>query len=225
LTWKSRRDGSDAMNELIGKKIGMTQVYRDDGRVVPVSVIEAGPCRIVAIKTEEKDGYDAVQVGYEEKRRKLFNKAELGHFEKAGVEPMRYLREIKGRSEEINIGDEVKVDIFKKGEKVDVTGISKGIGFQGVMRRHGFSGAQATHGQSDRERAPGSIGQSSYPSRVFKGIRMAGKMGKDKVTVLNLEVVQVIEDQNLMLVRGAIPGKKGTIVKVRKSIRKRQNGG
>ncbi len=213
------------MNELIGKKIGMTQVYRDDGRVIPVSVIEAGPCRIVAIKTAEKDGYDAVQVGYDEKRRKLFNKPELGHFEKAGVEPMRYLREIKGRSEEINIGDEVKVDIFKKGEKVDVTGISKGLGFQGVMRRHGFSGAQATHGQSDRERAPGSIGQSSYPSRVFKGIRMPGKMGKDKVTVLNLEVVQVIEDQNLMLVSGAIPGKKGTIVKIRKSIRNRQNGG
>jgi large subunit ribosomal protein L3 len=223
--WKLRRDNGVSMKELIGKKIGMTQIYSDDGRVVPVSVIEAGPCRVVAIKTTDKDGYDAVQLGFGEKHQRLFNKPELGHFEKAGLEPMRYLREIRGRLEEIKVGDEIKIDIFKKGEKVDVTGISKGLGFQGSMRRHGFSGAQATHGQSDRQRAPGSIGQSSYPSRVFKGMRMAGKMGKDRVTVLNLQVVQVIEDQNLMLVRGAIPGKKGTLVKIRKSNRSRQNGG
>ena len=221
--WKLRPDDGESMKELIGKKIGMTQIYSDDGRAIPVSVIEAGPCRIVAVKTIEKDGYDAVQMGYGEKRKKLFNKPQLGHFEKAGVEPTRYLKEIGGR-EDINVGDEVKVGIFKKGEKVDVTGISKGLGFQGVMRRHGFSGGQATHGQSDRKRAPGSIGQSSYPSRVFKGMKMPGKMGKDKVTVLNLEVAQVIEDQNLMLVRGAIPGKKGTFVKIRKSIRNTRNG-
>jgi len=222
---KLRRDDGAAMKELIGKKIGMTQVYSDDGRVLPVSVIEAGPCRVVAVRTTEKDGYDALQLGYGEKRQKLFNKPELGHFEKTEVEPMRYLKEVRGQTEDVNVGDEIKVDIFKKGERVDITGISKGLGFQGTMRRHGFSGSQETHGQSDRKRAPGSIGQSSYPSRVFKGMRMAGKTGKDKVTVLNLEVVQVIEDQNLMLVRGAIPGKKGTIVKIRKSNRSRQNGG
>jgi large subunit ribosomal protein L3 len=223
--WKLRPDDGELMKELIGTKIGMTQVYGNDGRAIPVSVIEAGPCRIVAIKTTEKDGYEAVQMGYGEKRKNLFNKPELGHFKKAGLEPMRYLREIRGQEEinfeDINIGDEVKVDIFKKGEIVDVTGISKGLGFQGVMRRHGFSGAQATHGQSDRERAPGSIGQSSYPSRVFKGMKMPGKMGKDKVTVLNLKVVQVIEDQNLILISGAIPGKKGTLIKIRKSNRNR----
>ncbi len=223
--WKLRRDDGAAMKELIGKKIGMTQIYTEDGRALPVSVIEAGPCKIVAIKTIDKDGYDAVQLGYGEKPSRLFNKPELGHFEKAGIDPMRYLREVRGRLEEMKVGDEIKVDVFKKGEKVDVTGISKGLGFQGAMRRHRFSGAQKTHGQSDRQRAPGSIGQSSYPSRVFKGMRMAGKMGKDRVTVLNLEVVQVIEDQNLMLVRGAIPGKKGTMVKIRKSNRSRQNGG
>jgi large subunit ribosomal protein L3 len=195
------------MKELIGKKIGMTQIFAEDGRAAPVSVIEAG-------------GYNAVQIGFGEKRRKLFNKPELGHFEKAGVEPTRYLKEIKC-DEDINVGDEIKVDIFKKGEKVDVSGISKGLGFQGVMRRHGFSGGQATHGQSDRGRAPGSIGQSSYPSRVFKGMRMAGKMGKDKITVLNLKVIQVIEEQNLLLVSGAIPGKKGSLVRIRKTNRVR----
>lgn len=208
------------MKELIGKKIGMTQIFAEDGRAAPVSVIEAGPCRVVAKKTVEKDGYNAVQIGFGEKRRKLFNKPELGHFEKAGVEPTRYLKEIKC-DEDINVGDEIKVDIFKKGEKVDVSGISKGLGFQGVMRRHGFSGGQATHGQSDRGRAPGSIGQSSYPSRVFKGMRMAGKMGKDKITVLNLKVIQVIEEQNLLLVSGAIPGKKGSLVRIRKTNRVR----
>ncbi len=218
--WKLRPDDGESMKELIGIKIGMTQIYSDDGRAIPVSVVEAGPCRIVAIKTTEKDGYEAVQLGFGEKRKKLFTKPELGHFEKAGVEPTRYLKEISGH-EDVNVGDEVKVDIFKKGEIVDVTGISKGLGFQGVMRRHGFSGGQATHGQSDRERAPGSIGQSSYPSRVFKGMKMPGKMGKDKVTVLNLVVARVIEDQNLILVRGAIPGKKGTLVKIRKSNRNR----
>jgi len=208
------------MKELIGKKIGMTQIFAEDGRAVPVSVIEAGPCRVVARKTVEKDGYNAVQVGYGQKRKKLFNKPNLGQFEKAGVEPTRYLKEIKS-NKDISVGDEIKVDIFKNGEKVDVIGISKGLGFQGVMKRHGFSGSQATHGQSDRGRAPGSIGQSSYPSRVFKGMRMAGKMGKDKITVLNLKVIQVIEEQNLLLVSGAIPGKKGSFVRVRKTNRVR----
>lgn len=204
------------MKELIGKKLGMTQIFGEDGGAIPVSVIEAGPCVIVARKTLEKEGYEAVQVGFGERKKRLFSKPELGRFEKLGIEPTRYLREVK-YDEEVNVGDIIKVDVFKKGERVDISGVSKGLGFQGVMRRHGFSGGQATHGQSDRQRAPGSIGQSSYPSRVFKGVRMAGKMGKDRVTVLNLEVVQVIEDQNLLLVKGAVPGKKGSLLKIRKT--------
>jgi large subunit ribosomal protein L3 len=208
------------MKELIGKKLGMTRVFGEGGQAIPVSVIEAGPCVVVAKRTVEKDGYEALQIGYGNKRKKLFTKPELGRFEKAGVEPVHHLREI-GYNAEINVGDEIKVDIFSKGERVDVTGISKGLGFQGVMRRHGFSGSQTTHGQSDRRRAPGSIGQSSFPSRVFKGIRMAGKTGRDRVTVLNLEVVDVMEEQHLLLVRGAVPGKKGTLVRIRKSSRAR----
>jgi len=211
------------MKEIIGKKLGMTRVFVDDGEAVPVSVIEAGPCVVIDKKTTERDGYEAAQVGYGEIREKHVNKPRAGVYEKAGVKPTRHIREISFDSE-INVGDEIKVDIFKRGERVDITGISKGLGFQGVMRRHGFSGAQKTHGQSDRMRAPGSIGQSSYPSRVFKGMRMAGKTGKDTVTVLNLEVVQVIEDQNLLLVKGAVPGKKGTLLKIRLSNRVRQNG-
>lgn len=209
------------MKEIIGKKLGMTRVFAEDGAAVPVSVIEAGPCVVVAKRNRDKDGYEALQVGYGDRRRsKLVNKPEAGHFKKAGVEPTRYLREVQGDME-LKVGDQIRVDIFKKGERVDVTGISKGLGTMGVIRRHGFSGGEATHGQSDRWRAPGSIGQSSNPSRVFKGIKMAGKTGKDKVTVLNLRVVKVIEDQNLLLVRGAIPGKAGTLVKIRSSNRVR----
>lgn len=208
------------MNEIIGKKIGMTRVFAESGEAVPVSVIEAGPCVVIAKRTMEKDGYEALQVGFGEKRKNLFNKPELGHFDKAATDPRRYLKEVQVDTE-LNIGDEIKVAIFKKGERVDVSGISKGLGFQGVMKRHGFKGGETTHGQSDRWRAPGSIGQSSAPSRVFKGMRMAGKMGKDRLTVLNLEIVQIIEDQNLLLVRGAVPGKKGTLLKIRKSNRRR----
>jgi large subunit ribosomal protein L3 len=211
------------MQELIGKKLGMTRVFDDEGKAVPVSVVEAGPCTVVAKRTAEKDGYDALRIGYGTKRKKLLTKPELGYFEKAGIESARYVKEVEYDGD-LDVGDEIKVGIFKKGERVDVTGISRGLGFQGVMRRHAFAGSQKTHGQSDRERAPGSIGQSSFPSRVFKGLRMAGKMGKDKVTVSNLEVIQVIEDQNLILVKGAIPGKKGTMLKIRKSNRVRKNG-
>lgn len=211
------------MQELIGKKLGMTRVFDDEGKAVAVCVVEAGPCTVVAKRTAEKDGYDAVQIGFGIKRKKLLTKPEIGNFEKAGIESARYVKEVEYDGA-LDVGDEIKVGIFKKGERVDVTGISRGLGFQGVMRRHAFSGSQRTHGQSDRERAPGSIGQSSFPSRVFKGLRMAGKMGKDKVTVSNLEVIQVIEDQNLILVKGAIPGKKGTMLKIRKSNRIRKNG-
>ncbi|MFH2035617.1 MAG: 50S ribosomal protein L3 [Candidatus Zixiibacteriota bacterium] len=208
------------MKELIGKKIGMTRIFIETGEAVPVSVIEAGPCVVVAKRTTDKHGYEAVQVGFGDRRKNLFNKPIIGHFEKAGSEPKRFLKEIK-TDNAVEVGDELKADIFKKGERVDVTGISKGLGFQGAMRRHGFGGAQKTHGQSDRWRAPGSIGSSSYPSRVYKGMRMAGKTGKDKITVLNLEIVQVIDDQNLILVKGAVPGKNGTFLKIRKSNRSR----
>ena len=202
------------MIELYGKKLGMTRVFNADGDAIPVTVIEAGPCVVVDKRRAEKDGYDALRVGYGEKRKNLFTKPELGLFEKAGVEPRRFLMEIDFEGE-FNIGDELKAGLFKKGEAIDVSGISKGLGFQGAMRRHGFAGAQKTHGQSDRQRAPGSIGASSYPSRVYKGMRMAGKMGKDKVTVLNLRVVDIIDDQNLLLVSGSVPGKKGTILNIR----------
>ncbi|SYZ73706.1 50S ribosomal subunit protein L3 [Candidatus Zixiibacteriota bacterium] len=208
------------MKEILGIKLGMTRIFGSDGEAIPVSVIEAGPCVVVAVRTPEKEGYKAVQVGFGNKRANLFNKPLAGHYKKAQQEVRRYLRELKADGE-FKVGDELKVDLFKKGEKVDITGISKGLGFQGVMRRHNFGGANITHGQSDRQRAPGSVGASSYPSRVFRGQRMAGKMGKDRVTALNLEVAQVIGEQNLLLVRGAIPGKKGTLLKIRTSNRPR----
>jgi large subunit ribosomal protein L3 len=208
------------MKEIIGIKLGMTRIFGTDGEAIPVSVIEAGPCVVIAKRTTKKEGYRAVQVACGIQRENLFNKPELGHYKKANIQPRRYLREINYEGE-IEISGEIKVDIFKKGEKIDITGISKGLGFQGVMRRHNFSGANITHGQSDRQRAPGSIGSSSYPSRVFRGQKMAGKMGKDKVTVLNLEVAQVIAERNLLLVRGAVPGKKGTLLKIRKTNRVR----
>jgi large subunit ribosomal protein L3 len=206
------------MKELLGKKLGMTRIFTDDGESIPVTVIEAGPCVVVQKCTVGKNGYKALRVGYGERRKNLFNKPDSGLYEKAGVDPRRYLREIVS-PDDVEIGQEIKADIFKKGERVDVTGTSRGLGFMGVMRRHGFSGAQKTHGQSDRQRAPGSIGQSSYPSRVFKGMKMPGKMGKDTVTVLNLEVVKIIDEENLMLVRGAVPGKKGTLLKIRSTNR------
>lgn len=202
------------MREILGKKLGMTRIFDVDGDSIPVTVVETGPCVVVDKKRAERDGYNALRVGFGEKRKNLFNKPELGLYEKAGVEPRRYLREIDFEGE-YNIGQEIKADLFKKGESVDVCGISKGLGFQGTMRRHHFSGSQMTHGQSDRQRSPGSLGQSSYPSRVFKGMKMAGKMGKDKVTVLNLMIVDVIEEQNLLLIGGSVPGKKGTLLRIR----------
>lgn len=202
------------MRELLGKKLGMTRVFDADGDAIPVTVIEAGPCIVVDKRRTKRDGYEALRIGFGEKRKNLFNKPELGLYEKAGVEPRRYLREIDFEGE-YNIGQELKVDLFKKGESVDISGISKGLGFQGVMKRHHFSGGPKTHGQSDRQRAPGSIGQSSWPSRVFKGMKMPGKMGKDRVTALNLMIVNIIEEQNLLLVNGSVPGKKGTLLHIR----------
>lgn len=203
------------MKEIIGRKIGMTRLFREDGEAVPATVIEAGPCPVLERKTVEKHGYDAYQVGFGETRKKLVNRPKGGIFAKAGVEPLKYLREIRFTESELEVGTELKVSVFKVGERVDVSGTSRGLGFAGTMKRHHFSGGNQTHGQSDRLRAPGSLGQGSTPSRVFKGKKMAGRMGNEKKTTLNLEVVQVIESENLIIVRGPVPGHRGSLVKIR----------
>jgi large subunit ribosomal protein L3 len=218
--WKSKPDGR-IMNTLLGKKLGMTQIFDDDGNSIPVTVIEVGPCPVVAVRTEKKHGYNAFQIGFGDRRANLFTKPEQGHFSAAGIEPTRYLKEVRvADMGDTEVGHVFKVDLFKEGEKVDVTGTSRGMGFAGVMKRHHFSGANATHGQSDRARAPGSIGQSSYPSRTFRGQRMPGRMGGETVTVVGLRVVRVIADENLLLVRGGVPGKANSMVKIKKSTRR-----
>jgi large subunit ribosomal protein L3 len=205
------------MEGIIGKKIGMTRIFNPEGHSIPVTVIEAGPCPVVQVKTREKEGYCAVQLGFGEKRKPLFTMPLLGHFEKAKIEPKKLLKEIKTKPEEkFEMGQELKVDIFLVGEKVCVTGVSKGLGFQGTVRRHKFHGGPKSHGQSDRLKAPGSIGASSFPSRVFKGQRMAGRMGGNKVTVKNLVVAGIDVEKNLLLVKGAVPGKKNSYLTIKK---------
>ena len=206
------------MSGLLGQKIGMTSVYNEHGDLIPVSVIKAGPCKIVSIRTKEKDGYHALQLGFGEKKEKRVTKPVLGQFKKNELAPLKVLKEFKFSSEhEFKVGDEINVSIFSEGEKIKVRARSKGKGFQGVMKRHGFGGVGGTtHGQSDRLRAPGSIGASSYPSRVFKGQRMAGRMGYENVTISNLKVFKVIPEQNLILVRGAVPGAINSIVELLK---------
>ncbi len=205
------------MEGIIGKKIGMTRIFDQEGHSVPVTVIEAGPSPVVQVKSKEKDGYRSVQLGFGEKRKNLVNMPLSGHFARAKVEPKRMLKEIRIKEgEKLELAQEVKVDIFAIGDKVCVTGISKGLGFQGVVRRHKFHGGPKTHGQSDRLRAPGSIGGSSYPSRVFKGQRMAGRMGGERVTVRNLLVAGVDVEKNLLLVRGAVPGKRNSYLTIKK---------
>ncbi|MBI5473644.1 MAG: 50S ribosomal protein L3 [Ignavibacteriae bacterium] len=196
------------MTGLLGKKLGMTSIFDESGQVIPCTVIEAGPCFVTQIKTRERDGYEAVQLGFDEKKERLVTKPLAGHFAKANAKPQRIVREFRGNGvTELQPGQEIKVDkVFTKGDTVSVIGTSKGRGFQGVVKRHHFGGGFRTHGQSDRERAPGSIGSSSYPSRVFKGLRMAGRMGGEQVTVRNLKVVGIIPDSNLLLVRGSVPG-------------------
>jgi large subunit ribosomal protein L3 len=186
----------------------MTSIFDDAGQVIPCTVIEAGPCFVTQVKTSARDGYTAVQLGFEPRKEKQVNRPRGGHFKKAGVKPLRILREFRGDgAEEFQPGQEIRVDkVFTKGDVVSVVGTSKGRGFQGVVKRHHFGGGFRTHGQSDRERAPGSIGSSSYPSRVFKGMRMAGRMGGGRVTVHNLRVVGVIPDSNILLVKGSVPG-------------------
>lgn len=206
------------MAGLLGKKIGMTRIFDDEGNTVPVTVLNVGPCFVTQIKTEEKDGYEAVQIGFDEKKPKNLNKTLLGHLNKAGAPPLRLLKEFRNFSTtELKVGDEIKADLFKPGDVVKVTGTSKGRGFAGVVKRHNFRGGPVTHGQSDRLRAPGSIGQSSNPSRVFKGIRMAGQMGNKQKSVLNLRVVKVDPEKNLLFIKGAIPGARNSYVEIYQS--------
>ncbi|MFZ5429447.1 MAG: 50S ribosomal protein L3 [Bacteroidota bacterium] len=206
------------MAGIIGRKIGMTSVFSVEGKNIPCTVIEAGPCVVTQVKTVEKDGYHALQLGFGDKREKSANKAEFGHFKKAGTVPKIEVLEFKDTfREHYELGDVIKVDIFHENDYVDVDGVSKGKGFQGVVKRHGFGGVgQRTHGQHNRLRAPGSLGASSYPSRVFKGLRMAGRMGGDKVTIENLLVLKVIPEQNLIILKGSIPGPKGSYISIRK---------
>jgi len=204
------------MPGLIGKKVGMTSVFDKDGKNVPCTVIEVGPCVITQIKKEETDGYNSVQVAYEEKKEKNATKAEIGHFNKANTTPKKKVVEFRGVIEK-ELGDELTVDFFKDDLWLDVTGFSKGKGFQGVVKRYNFRGVGGqTHGQQDRNRAPGSVGASSYPSRVFKGMRMGGHMGAKKVKILNLKVVKIIPEHNLLLLKGAVPGAKGSYLIIEK---------
>jgi large subunit ribosomal protein L3 len=199
------------MAGLIGKKIGMTSVFSAEGKNLPCTVIEAGPCVVTQVKTVDNDGYEALQLGFEDKKEKSSNKPELGHFKKANATPKRRLVEFTTFNNGYKLGDVVNVELFKDDTWVDVTGISKGKGFQGVVKRYGFSGVNdATHGQHNRLRAPGSIGASSDPSKVFKGMRMAGRTGGQKVKVLSLRVIKIIPESNLLIVKGSVPGAKGS---------------
>ena len=206
------------MPGLLGKKIGMTSVFSADGKNVPCTVIEVGPCVVTQVKTAETDGYSALQLGFVEKKDKHTNAPEAGHFKKAGVNPQRHLAEFKGFEGEYKAGDTITVDnLFSESDFVDIQGTSKGKGYQGVVKRHGFGGVgQSTHGQHNRLRAPGSIGACSYPAKVFKGLRMAGQMGNERVTVQNLQVIKVLPEHNLLMIKGSIPGSKGSIVLVEK---------
>ena len=204
------------MAGIIGKKIGMTSVYSAEGKNLPCTIIEAGPCVVTQIKTQDKDGYESVQLGFDDKKEKNTPKAMLGHFAKAKTTHKRKIVEFKG-FQDVNLGDAVTVEQFQEGEFVDVAGTSKGKGFQGVVKRHGFAGVgQATHGQHNRMRAPGSIGAASYPSRVFKGMKMAGRTGGERIKMINLQVLKVIPEKNILIVKGSVPGSKGTYLIVEK---------
>lgn len=201
------------MSGLIGKKIGMTSIFDASGKIVPCTVIEAGPCVVTQVKTVACDGYDAIQLGFDEKKEKRTTKSLKGHFAKAGTSPKKVLREFTRFEEghQKSFGDVLDVTIFIEGEFIDVSGVSKGKGFQGVVKRHGFRGVgDATHGQHNRLRAPGSLGASSWPSRVMKGMRMAGRMGGDKVKMINLQIVKIVQEKNLLLIKGSVPGPNGS---------------
>ena len=205
------------MSGVLGKKIGMTSIYDASGKIVPCTVLEAGPCVVTQVKTVEKDGYDAIQLGYDEKKEKRTTKALKGHFAKAGTTPKKLLREFTRFEEghKKQYGEILDVTVFEEGEFVDVIGISKGKGFQGVVKRHGFGGVgDSTHGQHNRLRAPGSLGASSYPSRVLKGMRMAGQTGCKQVKMINLQIMKIVKEKNLILVKGSVPGPNGSYIKI-----------
>lgn len=206
---------------LIGRKLGMTRLFTEDGRWIEVTVVEAGPCTVVQRKTKDRDGYDAVQLGYGDVKESRCNKPLQGHFAKVGVAPKRTLKEVRlAEGAELNPGDEVKADIFETGERVDISGVSKGKGFAGVIKRHGFGGGPARHG-SHFHRAPGSVGQAADPAKIYKGKKMPGQMGNRRVTVKNVEVINVDPERNLLLVRGCVPGANGCVVTVRKTAKRK----
>ncbi len=205
------------MPGLIGKKIGMTSIFSAEGKNIPCTILEVGPCKVTQIKTEEVDGYNAIQLGFAEQKTNRVSKAALGHFKKADSSPLRKLVEFPADFDEVNLGDTMNVDIFEEGDYVSVSGTSKGKGFQGVVKRHNFRGVgDATHGQHNRLRAPGSIGAASYPARVFKGMRMAGQTGNAKVSVDNLQVLKVLVDKNMIVVKGAVPGANNSYITIEK---------
>ena len=206
------------MKGMIGKKVGMTQIFDEQGNVIPVTVIEAGPCYVTQIRNGERDGYTAVQIGYSETKPQRLTKGQLGHLQQNSLPALKVLREFRVAGDELTDlqeGSEIKVDVFEQGELVDVIGVSKGRGFAGTIKRHNFNRQPKTHGQSDRERAPGSVGMCATPGRTLKGQRMAGRMGNDRVTIQNLEVAVIDPDKNLLAVKGSIPGAKGGIVMIR----------
>ncbi|MHB8482595.1 MAG: 50S ribosomal protein L3 [Nitrospiria bacterium] len=206
------------LNGMMGQKLGMTQIYNEKGKLVPVTIIQLGPCKIIQVKNIEKDGYSAAQIGFQEKKPKNVTKALMGHFSVVKSSPYQFLREFKGDLSDVTLGQVIFADLFSKGEKIDVQGVSIGKGFQGVMKRHHFSGGPATHG-SMFHRAPGSIGASSFPSRVWKNQRMGGHMGNRTVTIQSLEVVEVRKDENILFVKGAVPGSKGSLLLLKKGIK------
>lgn len=209
------------MNAILGTKLGMTQVFDDQARAIPVTVIKAGPCRVVQIKTEETDGYNSIQISFREAKPGKVNKPEAGHYAKAGVAPARHLVELRVDDPSIySVGQEIRIaDLFQAGTKADVSGVSKGKGFAGVMERHNFSGQGASHGNHKKHRAPGSIGACATPARVFKGTRMAGRLGGERVTTLNIEIVGVDGERDILLLGGAVPGPKGSVVLVREAVK------
>jgi large subunit ribosomal protein L3 len=205
---------------ILGRKLGMTQIFDESSRAIPVTAIEAGPCRIAQVRTPERDGYSAIQLAFGEIRENKLQKGRLGHLQKSGLDPVRHLVELRiADASQWEVGQELKADVFEAGETADVIGTSKGKGFAGVMKRHGFHGAPASHGTERKHRTPGSIGAGTTPHHVFKGQKMAGRMGGERVTVLNLEVVRVDVEHNLILVRGAIPGPDGGLVIIRSAVR------
>jgi large subunit ribosomal protein L3 len=209
------------MNAILGEKLGMTQIFDDQARAIPVTVIKAGPCHVVQVKNQETDGYSSIQIAFGQIRPKQVNEPAKGHFAKAGVEPARHLVEIRvDDPASYQVGQQINLsDVFAAGGMADVTGISKGKGFQGVMRRHGFAGQGAAHGTHKKHRAPGSIGACATPARVFKGTRMAGRMGGDQVTTLNLRIVEIDAERHLLLLRGAVPGANGSLVLIREAVK------